>query len=192
MKDVLDPTWAAAWRQLGYAVNLRWHTGRMYTSFKFFMSCPHFSHWADHSDFSSPHLFFIDFLLALLLIARSLTSLVVDRPMHDTNYYWSPPFLEILFVGLFTMFVHSPSSVENNDFHAPIFSSLVELLFSPCISPLLCAYFTTSQYYCIAHDGWNGTGYQGLFCPLKRPPLVTDDVGRTCTIGKIWWPGGRS
>ena len=26
-----------------------------------------------------------------------------------------------------------------------------------------------NQRYCTAHDGWNVTDYQGLFCPLNKP-----------------------
>lgn len=43
--------------------------------------------------------------------------------------------------------------------------------------------------YCIAHDGWNVTGDQGLFCPLNKPSCDLW-LWCVCTIGKSWWPGG--
>lgn len=39
---------------------------------------------------------------------------------------------------------------------------------------------------CTAHDGWNFTGYQGLFRTLKKP------VTGGCTSSKSWWSEGCS
>ena len=44
----------------------------------------------------------LNFCFGNIKIARYLTSVVVDHPMHNTNYYQAP-MLESLFVNLFTM-----------------------------------------------------------------------------------------
>ena len=41
--------------------------------------------------------------------------------------------------------------------------------------------------YCIAHDGWDVTGYQSLFCPLNKPSC---DRGLGCV--QLVEAGGRA
>lgn len=42
--------------------------------------------------------------------------------------------------------------------------------------------------YCTAHDGWDVTGNQGMFCPLNKPSC--DRLLGGCIIGKNWWLDG--
>ncbi len=56
---------------------------------------------------------------------------------------------------------------------------------SDYLIPLLYNPFTI---YCTAHEGWDVTGYQGVFCTSNKPSCDRLPGGRT--IGKNWWSGG--
>ena len=51
-----------------------------------------------------------------------------------------------------------------------------------------CRYYRSHRIggYCSAHDGWNVTGYQGLFCPLNKP-----SCGRLPECVQMVKAGGR-
>lgn len=132
----------------------------LYHTCQIFKSFAQLSFWADYPDFSA-HLFlhriflicrcmgtgsvnlsFSDehLFIARFLISRFLVGNITDRSISHKCYRWSPDVCyELLLIAnvgksfyrSFHDLVHSPSSVENNDVHSPIFSSAVELLFSP-------------------------------------------------------------
>lgn len=86
-----------------------------------------------------------DLWRVLLLIAQSLTSVMIDCSISDNCYCWSPDMWQVLlsiadveksfFVDLFTMWhvwkITVRSSGQDNDVLLTIFSSLVESSFTP-------------------------------------------------------------
>ena len=51
-----------------------------------------------------------------------------------------------------------PEWSERVDFHSSVLRTIIPKIFS-----------SIAMNYCTAHDGWDVTGYQGLFCPLNKP-----------------------